>query len=130
LICHCCGKKGHAAPDCTLREKISRENWYIRRLSTSTSRTNNYVEDDKKPAVGRGKKGCSGFQREAEQCFNIGDKNSCFYDDLKDVIILDTGSTTGATFMNPKLLSFITTTRKPLEMVVGVHFIIITLTTI
>jgi hypothetical protein len=43
--------------------------------------------------------------------------NSGFHDDLKDVIILDTGSTIGATFVNPKLLSDITTTRKPLEMV-------------
>jgi hypothetical protein len=117
LICHCCGKKGHAAPDCTLREKIPRENWYIRRLSTSTSRTNNYDEDDKKTAAGRGKKGWSGFQREAERCFNIGDMNSCFHDDLKDVIILDTGSTIGATFMNPKLLSNIKSTSKPLEMI-------------
>jgi hypothetical protein len=24
LICHCCGEKGHAAPDCILREKIPR----------------------------------------------------------------------------------------------------------
>jgi hypothetical protein len=51
------------------------------------------------------------------QCFNTGDMNSGFHDDLKDVIILDTGSTIGATFMNPKLLSDITTTRKSLEMV-------------
>jgi hypothetical protein len=35
----------------------------------------------------------------------------------KDVIILDTGSTIGATFMSPKLLTDITTTGKPLEMV-------------
>jgi hypothetical protein len=90
LICHCCGKKGHSAPDCTL---------------------------DKKPAAGRGKKEWSGFQREAGQCFNTGDIDSCFHDDLKDVIILDTGSTIGGTFMNPKLLSDITTTGKPLEMV-------------
>jgi hypothetical protein len=85
LICHCCGKKGHSAPDCTL---------------------------DKKPAAGRGKKEWSGFQREAGQCFNTGDIDSCFHDDLKDVIILDTGSTIGGTFMNPKLLSDITTTGK------------------
>jgi hypothetical protein len=31
--------------------------------------------------------------------------NQLYMDDLKDVIILDPGSTIGATFMNPKLLS-------------------------
>jgi hypothetical protein len=117
LICHCCGKKGHAAPDCTLREKIPRENWYIRRISTNTSQNNNDTDNDKKPAAGRGKKGWSGFQREAEQFFNIGDMNSYFHDDLKDVIILDTVSTIGATFMNPKFLSNIKSTSKPLEMI-------------
>jgi hypothetical protein len=38
-------------------------------------------------------------------------------EDLKDVIILDTGITIGATFINPKLLSNNTTTTNPLEMV-------------
>jgi hypothetical protein len=105
----------HQSVPSGLREKTPRENWYIRRISTSTRHTNNYDDNDKKPAAGRGKKGWSGFQ--LEQCYNTSEMTEEIKEDLKDVIILDTGSTIGATFMNPALLSNIKTTRKPLEMI-------------
>jgi hypothetical protein len=56
----------------------------------------------------------SGFQRDSDQCHTIKRVDES---DLKDVIILDTGSTIGATFMSPKLLSDVKITKKPLTMV-------------
>ena len=31
VICHCCGKKGHYAPDCNKRNSIPRDQWHVNR---------------------------------------------------------------------------------------------------
>jgi hypothetical protein len=115
LICHYCGKKGHAAPACTLREKIARENWYIHKISAKSQSKHN--GDDKKQGPSVGKKAWSGFQHQIHHCHAVTDTEGTFRTDLENVIILDTGSTIGATFMKKNLLSDIKTTSSPLKMV-------------
>jgi hypothetical protein len=51
------------------------------------------------------------------RCHTTNEKSSGVDEDLKDVFILDTGSTIGATLMNPKLMSNIQMTTTPLEMI-------------
>jgi hypothetical protein len=116
MTCYCCGKKGHAAPECKDRDKIPREKWYINKAMSNMQDKSGRHEDkseDKEPS-GDKKKAWSGFQRDSAQCHTIKKVDAS---DLKDVIILDTRSTIGATFMNPKLLSDIKATRVPLSMV-------------
>jgi hypothetical protein len=63
------------------------------------------------------KKAWSGFQQKAHHCHAVTDTEGTFQNDLKNVIILETGLTIGGSFMNKNLLSNIKTTSSPLEMV-------------
>ena len=29
FICHCCGKKGHIAPNCPKKDEIQRKDWHV-----------------------------------------------------------------------------------------------------
>jgi hypothetical protein len=113
MICYCCGKKGHAAPECTQKDKIPRDEWHINKTKSNTQDS---TENNETKSSGD-KKGWSGFQREGQPCHAATTTQTMFQDELEDVIILDTGSTMGATVMNPKLLSKIKKATKPLEMV-------------
>ena len=126
MTCYCCGKKGHAAPECPMKEKIPREEWFIKKamsnMQGSQEKNDDSEKSDSKPSGG--KKAWSGFQQTLEQCYVTSDPSTRYLDDLvhrmnelKDGIILDTGSTIGATIMNPELLSDITLAKVPLEMV-------------
>jgi hypothetical protein len=102
MTCYCCGKKGHAAPECRGRDKVPREKWFMNRAMSNMQDKSDGHEDqseDRKPTEVK-KKAWSGFQRDSGQCHSI---NKGDTSDLKDVIILDTGSTIRATFMSPKL---------------------------
>jgi hypothetical protein len=73
MICYCCGKQGHAAPDCKDKDKIPREKWYINKAMSNMQDKSGSREDkseDKQPS-GDKKKGWSGFQRDSEQCHTI-----------------------------------------------------------
>jgi hypothetical protein len=69
---------------------------------------------------GEKKKAWSGFQyweSDSEQCDSVRKYEEDPIDDLRDVFILDTGSTIGATIMNPKMMSNIKPVARPLIMV-------------
>jgi hypothetical protein len=76
-------------------------------IATKTNRRTKKPDGDMK-------KGWSGFQRNPDQCHTTKKVDES---DLKDVIILDTGSTIEAALMNPKLISDIKVTSKPFTMV-------------
>jgi hypothetical protein len=123
MICYCCGKKGHGSDECYSKEKIPREEWYIKKAVLSKSENRGTGDDErkseKKPS-GEKKKAWSGFQyweSDSEQCHSVRKYEEDPSDDLRDVFILDTGSTIGATIMNPKMMSNIKPVAKPLIMV-------------
>lgn len=114
MTCYCCGKKGHAATDCQKRDTIPREEWFIKKAMS------NMQGEERKDDASEKKKAWSGFQ----QCYAAKEPSTAYLEDvvsrlneLEDVIILDTGSTIGATVMNPKFISEITPAKTPLEMV-------------
>jgi hypothetical protein len=76
---------------------------------------NNDQSEEKQPS--NETKAWSGFQRDFQQCHSMRDDKALSSINPKDVIILDTGSTIGATFMNPKLLSNIKVANRPLTMI-------------
>jgi hypothetical protein len=76
---------------------------------------NNDQSDEKQPS--NETKAWSGFQRDSQQCHSMRDDKELSSINLKDVIIMDTGSTIRATFMNPKLLSDIKAANRPLTMI-------------
>jgi hypothetical protein len=117
MTCYCCGKKGHAAPECPDKNKIPKEQWHVNKAMSHLQ--DKGKEDYNSEQAVQKKKAWSGFQ----QCHNttenedMGDVQEFSNIELKDVFILDTGSTIGATIMNPRLLSNVKTTTSPLEMV-------------
>jgi hypothetical protein len=104
MTCYCCGKKGHAAPECRDKDKIPRKKWFLNRAMSNLqeSGATDNAEEKQEQKASSGKKGWSGFQQQSSQCHTT---TVTFEDDLQNVIILDTGSTIGATFINSKLLS-------------------------
>jgi hypothetical protein len=112
MTCYCCGKKGHAAPESDQRDKIRRDEWHINKVMAIMQK------DDTSKDESNRKKAWSGFQHQASQqyCHTSNDYER-FNENLGDVFILDTGSTIGATIMNPKMLSNIKRAAKPLTMV-------------
>jgi hypothetical protein len=62
MTCYCCGKKGHAAPDCDKKDKIPREEWYIKKaMSNMQSQIGTESDGDS----GK-RKAWSGFQHDFE----------------------------------------------------------------
>ena len=118
LTCHCCGKKGHIAPNCSEKDKTPRKNWWIKQAvqthqATKCNKTNNEISDqtdietqssfDRRSKQGRPRQGCcnqsifQGLQinnEDMEVCFvNNDNTRQSMWCHLRDVLLIDSGST-------------------------------------
>ena len=131
ILCYCCGAEGHTSPTCPDRNKIPRDKWAVNKAvqhmqgsGRSNDNEDNRLIESATSALNRnGRSGerqgkqdrhveWNGFQNELNLVNNQGDIS----DKLKDVIILDTGSTLEATFMNPDLVTGIRKSKTPMMM--------------
>ena len=135
-VCYCCGKAGHMSPKCNKKNKIPKEKWYVHTVMQN-------AQQPKEESTGKSEKtksskskksedeGWSGFQYDV--CGFAADDDSVDSDDdgdvfvagqdgtgkfefLKDSFILDTGSTIGATIMNPNFVKNIRESTTPVTM--------------
>jgi len=120
-VCNCCGEKGHTAAKCPKYATTLPNDWF-----RPPGKWNGG-----KPSGGGGKQdrgrspvsGMNGFQT-VPMMVNVSEadlfKKVALHQsekgELKDVIILDTGSTIPATFMNPAFLTNISVSKKHLTM--------------
>jgi hypothetical protein len=128
-ICSCCGKKGHTSPNCDQKDKFSRDQWYIQRVmmqdiindrssvddsddrSVRSDRSTSSSASRNRNKTRKNDKEYDGFQQPATTLHQANK-----FENLKNVIILDTGSTIAATFMNPDLVTDIKVSKQPMEM--------------
>jgi hypothetical protein len=144
IICYCCGKKGHCSPDCDQKDKIPREQWYVNqamqhlqdtsRISDTDDLTDEMTDDTESNSVARTTSSAtrrsgitiprqarvenrelatwSGlqFQQDTHSAHNNP------FAHLRNVILLDTGSTLKATFMNPDMVTNIQVSKEPVSM--------------
>ena len=137
VTCFCCGKKGHRVPQCPDKNNTPRDKWAINRamacMQQGTTESDDVSEISDGESVktttssrsGRSKKqgdqGWSGYQlheasgSDAERQVVHKQRSVCF-NSLKDVIMLDSGSSISATFMNPDLITNIKMAKKPIIM--------------
>lgn len=135
--CFICGKPGHRSPQCPDADKIPRDQWAINRAWSALQKT---AEDDddvsevsedesvkttkssRSARSRKSEKGWSGYQLQVAVDPNIESKavhkqcTGCSLRNLKDVILLDSGSSIGATFMNPDLVTNIRVAKQPVMM--------------
>jgi len=115
LICYCCGKKGHRVPDCKDRNCIAHDDWFINKAQQHYQEKiiENKSTDNNNDQNKTNQDNWSGFQyisTTARPSFysktesNNKNEVSTSYEDLKDYIILDNGSTLSL-FSNPELVS-------------------------
>ena len=145
LTCYCCGKKGHSSTTCDKRATTPREEWHVNRAiqhmqdgdqdAAPTENDNASNNDDNQsvqttssnqtttpsrnrrsgtPSRRNQQHGWSTFQTpfQTELAHNQASK----FGHLKDVFILDTGSTISATIMNPDLITNIKPSKTTLAM--------------
>eukprot|EP00957_Ditylum_brightwellii_P210738 15365331-Ditylum_brightwellii.AAC.1 len=74
--CYCCGKKGHRSPDCPMKDKISQDQWAMRKAQFAQKK------EQATPATSKGTLGWAGVH----VCFAQGNN-------LKDFVLLDSDST-------------------------------------
>jgi hypothetical protein len=144
MTCYCCGKKGHLSTTCDKRNTIPREQWHVnkamqhlqgedgtnadddqtteeltdneesvltQRSTSSQNRRSGIPRQTRKQS--REMVTWSGFQFQQE---NSNQQSTNPFEHLKDVILLDTGSTLKATFMNPDLVTNMQATRTRVSM--------------
>ena len=162
VICYTCGEPGHKTPDCTKKDSIPKDRWFINRKISAfqEGNDNDSLDDASEDSGGRDDDSVrsdissssrastssrnrrsggnrsrssrsrsrgsgvewSGFQyRSSIDYANIElvqgqTTTKPKFDYLKDVIILDSGSTIAGTFMNPDLVSKIRVSRSPIGM--------------
>ena len=144
VTCYCCGKKGHVSPECEQRNKIPRDQWHANRAmqnlqnadgtEASVDNTDSQMTDDTEslltvrtnssqnsrsavpPARSTGREVVrwSGLQFQQDQMQEQRNDNSFAH--LRDVILLDTGSTLKATFMNSEMVTDIKVSDAPISM--------------
>ena len=134
VICYCCGKKGHVSPKCNKRDEIPREKWFKPPSTQAHHQEDQLSDDDVSVRSNRSTRSTSqnrrsghqdqvspwsAFQQDSiiknedvfKQC------NKCHHESKwSDVIMLDTGSTMGATIMNPDFVTNIRLAKKPITM--------------
>ena len=126
VICFVCGKPGHKATECTKRNTIPRGQWYINKAFSALQGTNKGENEEEE------KNNASESSSNNNKKTNNSSKNGkvtwsgfqCFLDQneakktykLKDMIILDNGSTMDGTFMNPDLVKNIKQAESPIMM--------------
>jgi hypothetical protein len=143
MTCYCCGKKGHLSTTCDKRNAIPRDQWHVSKAmqhlqgddghADDDNNTEEVTDDDESLLTTRSTSSqnrrsgitrqprkqsremitWSGFQFQQEDSKQ---QSTSTFEHLKDVILLDTGSTLKATFMNPDLVTNIQTTRTPVSM--------------
>ena len=121
IICHCCGEKGHYANKCPKKGDIAPNKWAIKTGSIKTGSTN--LQQDQKNTSDNQGWAWNTFQHlvnqpetRNEQFQGVQGNNEGTYDFLIDTIIIDSGSTIKATFMNPRFLTNIRKSENPIIM--------------
>lgn len=144
-ICYCCGKEGHYSDSCDKRDTIPREQWHAnkamsnyqenRRVTDDSEELTQNTEDNESASAARTTSGVNrrsgstnpsqsrSSSREVVSWSGLQLQESCNHqqaDDrfahLKNVILLDTGSTLKATFMNPDMVVDIQEIESPVSM--------------
>ena len=128
MTCYCCGKTRHGSNNCPDKEKTPRNEWYINKAMTNLQSgddtdSKEAKAEEKSPSTdstaSSGKnckrEGWCGFQYKQTQATQLKQSGKS-YEGLRDEIILDTGSTLPATFMNPEMVTGIQKTKFPLVM--------------
>ena len=120
--CYCCGKKGHNSTKCFKKDSIPREEWYINRLQrqetnkiqqhlhmgTNTSDTASIASTPSQPPPTP----TASSQEWSEAHIPC---NNNKLNDMKDIILLDNGSTTSI-FSNPRMVTNIKEVQTPLQL--------------
>ena len=122
--CHCCGSPDHTPSNCPLKDKVPRSEWFKetgRKPSNKPSHTQTDSNHDDS-SVGSASKSKSnsrsGSGKKKGWCNlmihnQTSDIDQC---DLRDLILLDTGSTIGATVCNSKFIANVKPTTDILHM--------------
>ncbi|MGC8553781.1 MAG: hypothetical protein ACP5O7_13110 [Phycisphaerae bacterium] len=138
LVCFICGKPGHRSPQCPDKDNIPRNQWAIKKAMAGMQSKGKEDADDDMSQISRDDsiktstsnrsvhhkktvKGWSGLTvtTAVQECGSMHkqiDQKKCkaCIKDLSDVILLDSGSSIGATFMNPDLVTGIKVAKHPL----------------
>jgi hypothetical protein len=134
--CFICGKPGHRSPQCPEKDNIPKSKWAINRAMAglqSDGKDDDAPDDVSEVSVdesvksttssrsARSKKGWSGYQLYTTKTKDMSVEQvhkqcaKC-HKSLKDVILLDSGSSIGTTFMNSDLVTNIKTAKQPVMM--------------
>ena len=145
VVCYVCGKPGHTKPECPDATKIPRAKWAVNKAIGAMQATKDSDDDEnfdndsdnesvkseastssrsarRSKSNHKGKSGWNSFQRpvkvDVSQMVHKQSKkgNSELEESLKNVILLDTGSSIGATFMNPDMVTDIKMSNQPIQM--------------
>jgi len=142
MTCYCCGDKSHKSPECPLKDKVKKTEWFKKTgmvpkqakrnfaqseeeedesddddstvTSVESSRSTASRKSDKKET-----KCWSNFMIQPKQfLMNKGEKEELkkSKSKLNDVIILDTGSTIPATIANPNFITNLKSSKESLRM--------------
>ena len=139
--CYCCGDPNHLSHDCPEKNKRPKSEWFVNqamsnaqvnRTTQGGNQTNDEQDDsatvqtDVSTASTNNRRsettqntntntGWSGFQADDEWCGFVAEQTGKF-NYLKDVILLDNGSTMKATFCNPDMVTNIRPSEAPARM--------------
>ena len=145
MICYCCGAKNHKSNSCPFEKKVPKSEWHhktgkvppqvsqSRSSSASHAQTeesgdesgvsDSEADDESSVASSRSRNRRSGRSRSRSRAdgwsnfmINAKQYHQADEDSLRDVIILDSGSTIGATIMNPDLITNLRKSKKTLRM--------------
>ena len=121
--CYCCGKKGHNSNNCYKKDSIPKDQWYINRLQKKemeklqqhlqVSNNNNNSNNETGSIASRTPsptRTTASLQEWSGLHIQPNNKN-----ELKDLILLDNGSTTSI-FSNPKMVHSIKTVTNPIKL--------------
>ena len=122
--CHCCSSPNHTPLNCPLKDKVSRSDWFKETGKKPTAKSNSHAQtkDDDDDSVEPSKsKSNSRSARDSKKkgwCNLMIHHQSSDIDDcdLRDLILLDMGSTIGATVCNPKFIANVQPTNDVLHM--------------
>lgn len=128
--CHCCGSPDHTPSNCPLKDKIDQSMWFketgkkpnAKAAHAQTNTTDNNNNDDDASVDSSSQQSNSRSGRASKKsngwCNVMLHNQTSEIDnfDLRDVILLDTGSTIGATICNSKYIANVKPTTEVLHM--------------